>query len=259
MKATYEQIKAQEAEFRARHLDWQHSYVQTRPSGRARVMTIWDALLQRQNGRDVDDAVIDEEHRIVAYLKTYAPVDRFARLLIVGAGVGREVIVAREMGYATEGITLGPMNVAFAREMLGVNLHIIDAHSASEVFGCASFDAIVALQTLEHSWAPLMLLIEFARMLRPGGKVIIETPPSADWTCGRDLHHAICPTPRQLEGLLIKAGFLDVALKCITGFEAAPDTDLDCALHHVLASGTRWTLNRSEDVEPTIRELTGGR
>lgn len=273
---TYEELKAQEAEFRSRHPDWQHTPVLRYREQVDRINEVWGKLLQRQNGRDVDDAVVNGEHRAVRYLQEHVAVDGGKHVLAVGVGTGREVLAIREAGYCCMGVTLGPMNVAFAREMLGLSLEAIDAHAM--IFGRKgmfsefqdrSYDAIIALQTLEHSWAPLMLLIEFCRLLKPGGKVIVETPAAATWTMGRDLHHTLCPTPRQLIALMWKAGFPRVQCPShgCTAAMIAPDAEidkkrfegytfLDDATEDVLCVGERWTDADAENVEPTIRELT---
>ena len=250
-------VNAQKSAFYAAHPDWQHRPVpMTRP---ARIMRVWAALLESQNGRDVDDGRVTRPHKLERYGLAHCPPDQYPRMLIVGAGVGREVLVAQEAGWKVRGQTLGPRNVAFGAEVLGVELTYEDAHAT--LWPRASFDCIMALQVLEHSPAPLALLIECARLLRPGGVLVTETPPSHAWTMGHNLHHVLCPTPRQAVGLFRKAGFPDARAFDGTGVELVDEHnrftfdsgDLDGDLVTV---GHRWAPDDADFVEPIVRQLT---
>lgn len=210
IKATYEELKAQEAEFRTAHPGFQHHSVPIDMSAH-RVLGVWYELLEAQNGRDLDDGVVDQNTpKIVEYGNRFAPVEQYPRMLVLGAGCGREVAIAREAGWQVQGVTFGPMNVAFGKYAFDVDLTFADMHALP--FAGEAFDVIEALQTFEHSFAPLHLVIECNRLLRPGGKIVIETPPSKLWTMGANRHHVTCPTARQLEGWLLKGGFTAIDL-----------------------------------------------
>ena len=88
------------------------------------------------------------------------------------------------------------------------------------------FDIIAAYQVLEHSCMPVVALLEWHRVLREGGRVLVETPPSKTHTFDTWLHHVMCPTPRQLYYLFIKTGFKPVKFNTIDISNADPE-DLD--------------------------------
>lgn len=257
---TYDEVKQQEQAFRARHPDWKHSMVPRYRQQVDRINEVWGKLLQRQNGRDLDLVVVDGEHKAVRLLREHAgPGDK---VLAIGVGAGQEVQCIADAGWPCTGVTLGPMNIEFAREEYqGLNLHYMDAHHLP-MWPAGTFDVVVALQTLEHSWAPLMLLIEFCRLLKHGGKVILETPAPAVWSMGNDLHHTLCPTRWQMVNLLWKAGFPRVIEGGVPfshsewGNQRAGPLCMHNAGDNVVAVGTKWRLEEAGEVEPTIRELT---
>lgn len=239
-------------EWRRSHPDWTHRPVEWTREQWARLARIWTSLVECQNGQDVDDYAFPEDGgHFGAYLNTlrlrigggWAEVP--PRLLVLGCGVGHDLAWARANGWNATGITLGPMNVAVAREWGGVPPDAIrfeDMHLTALESG--SFDAAIGLHVLEHSWAPLMLLLEVARLLRPGGWAFFRTPQAQDFTGGQELHHVLCPTPRQVRGLMEKAGFKGVEAT-VDGVEDVGDT---------LAIGRRW--REDEDVTDLVREFT---
>jgi len=160
-------------------------------------------LINVQNGQDIDDSLTNEG----------VTLNRFAGdkikdkdLLILGTGTGREVKLARSLGARrVEGTTLGLRNMKFAEEVVGENLTLCDIHMLP--FSAGEFDIVAGYQVFEHSCMPIVAFLECNRVLRIGGTIIVETPPSKGYTYDTWLHHIICYTPRQLYCLLQKAGF----------------------------------------------------
>ncbi|MGO8673452.1 MAG: class I SAM-dependent methyltransferase [Capsulimonadaceae bacterium] len=74
----------------------------------------------------------------------------------------------------------------------------------------ASVDVILCTETLEHVLHPMDLLAEAARVLRPGGKMIVTVPFSARWHFIP--HDYWRYTPSSLADLLNAAGFTDIAV-----------------------------------------------
>jgi SAM-dependent methyltransferase len=100
----------------------------------------------------------------------YAPPEKFRRLLRIGFGEGRVEKDALTSKYQVETITIQPWQGETAMDM-----H--DLKYASD-----SFDAIYAVQTFEHSYAPWLLLMECWTVLRMGGIVYFVVPAP-------DIHH----------------------------------------------------------------------
>ncbi len=73
-------------------------------------------------------------------------------------------------------------------------------------------DVIAALQVIEHLWDQDGFLAECARVLRPGGRILLTTPNRLTFSPGRDSplnpFHTRELAPSELDGLLRGAGFV---------------------------------------------------
>lgn len=134
------------------------------------------------------------------------------KVLFVGTGAGWEVLHAQDMGFDAYGITLGKDNIIFGRENLGLAPEkFVEGPNESLPFGSETFDFVAGFQIFEHCIAPSLFLIEQHRVLKPGGVILLEWPPSHP-TSSHDPKHQICFTPGQAEALLWKTGFDNVQL-----------------------------------------------
>ena len=93
------------------------------------------------------------------------------RLLDPATGTGSLIPNLLALGYAVEAGDLDPSAYTLASPPcrpldLAERLPYADA----------SFDVIVCLETLEHLPSPRHALGEFARILRPGGRLVVSTP-----------------------------------------------------------------------------------
>jgi 2-polyprenyl-3-methyl-5-hydroxy-6-metoxy-1,4-benzoquinol methylase len=95
-------------------------------------------------------------------------------LLDVGAAAGFFVEQAREAGWKAEGIDPSDWAARFAREQLGVPVRT--GHLEEAGFPAASFDAVTAWEVIEHLPDPRTVLLEMARILKPGGLLALSTP-----------------------------------------------------------------------------------
>jgi len=106
-------------------------------------------------------------------------IDRTARVLDIGCGTGLAArAVARRddfSGHVT-GVDLSPYLVAAARrlateEKLAEHLEFLAGDARTLNFVDGSFDAVIAHTLLSHVEDPLAVLMEAARVVRPGGMV----------------------------------------------------------------------------------------
>lgn len=104
------------------------------------------------------------------------------RLADIGCRDGREAAHYKEVAAAAEvhgfEIAPGPLEVAAKRGVVG---HVwVSGESACPVED-GFFDAIVAGDVIEHLFDTDAFLSELARVLRPGGRLIVTTPNLAWW------------------------------------------------------------------------------
>ncbi|AEA23990.1 Methyltransferase type 11 [Pseudonocardia dioxanivorans CB1190] len=77
-------------------------------------------------------------------------------------------------------------------------------------------DVVVSLQVIEHLWEQERFVRECARVLRPGGELLVSTPNRLTFSPGRDTplnpFHSREFAPAELEDLLRADGFDDVEM-----------------------------------------------
>lgn len=95
------------------------------------------------------------------------------RLLDVGCGNGRYLSTMRTLGWDVQGVEFSENGVAVCRKS-GLPVH--HGELASAGFDDDSFDLITLRHVIEHIPRTHELLAEVARILKPGGQVMIETP-----------------------------------------------------------------------------------
>jgi ubiquinone/menaquinone biosynthesis C-methylase UbiE len=117
--------------------------------------------------------------RIVDPLLAAASVRVGARVLDVATGPGWVAAQAAGRGASIVGIDVAEAMVARARiAHPKLEFHQADAHDLP--FADASFDAVVGNLAIMHLSRPERAIAEFARVLRPGGRVALSAwaPPS---------------------------------------------------------------------------------
>ncbi len=147
---------------------------------------------------------------------------RRGRLLDVGCGNGDFLAAMRDLGWSVSGIDFDREAVAVAREKLGLDVRVADLHAAS--FPDDSFDAVTLHHVLEHLEDPVGALRECARVLKPGGRLVVVTPNGQ--ALGRRLFQALwfpLDPPRHIHLFSVKT-LVWVALTAGLALESASTT-----------------------------------
>jgi 2-polyprenyl-3-methyl-5-hydroxy-6-metoxy-1,4-benzoquinol methylase len=123
------------------------------------------------------DYLRDRPHVEAKFAAVLEHVERYVapgRLLDVGCGPGFLLSAARARGWDVRGIDLNPWAAAHARDELGLDVTRASLEEAG--FDDAGFDAITMMDLVEHVPDPDALVREAARIVRPGGMLVILTP-----------------------------------------------------------------------------------
>jgi 2-polyprenyl-3-methyl-5-hydroxy-6-metoxy-1,4-benzoquinol methylase len=132
--------------------------------------------------------VVDEEYlkhaesrRLAAeaVLRTVAAHTTGRALLDVGCATGDFLVAGREAGFAAEGVELSAWSCAIARER-GFVVHD-EPLAAFAQHGGQRFDVVSLIGVIEHFTDPRAELENIARLLRPGGLVVIWTGDASSW------------------------------------------------------------------------------
>jgi SAM-dependent methyltransferase len=96
------------------------------------------------------------------------------RLLDVGCATGIFLDGMRRLGWHVAGVEPSSSAVAYARVRFDLDIfagRLEDAH-----YPAASFDVVTLWDVLEHVHEPRVVLAEIARILRPGGLLVLSLP-----------------------------------------------------------------------------------
>jgi len=138
-----------------------------------------------------------------------AALPRDSRVLDVGAGETPHATMFAHTRYHTVDRAIGDATWDYTKiDVIG------DAHRLP--FQDASFDAVVNIQVLEHLREPGLAVSEFARVLKPGGRLLLSTVMC--WEIHQHPHDFFRYTRYGLEYLFQKAGLGEIRIEALGGF-----------------------------------------
>lgn len=97
------------------------------------------------------------------------------RMLELGCGIGAFLADARDAGWTMSGLEINTEFPEFCRKELGIEDVKIGLVS-DPPFSEASFDAAAMLDVLEHTYDPVNAVRQCARLLKPGGVLVVKSP-----------------------------------------------------------------------------------
>lgn len=107
------------------------------------------------------------------YAETLAECARDGKALDVGCGVGQVLDRVRQTGVDVVGVDVSETNLKRARER---HDQVLFYDGLRLPFKPESFDAVGALNVLEHVEEPESFIKEMIRVLRPGGRLVLSSP-----------------------------------------------------------------------------------
>jgi SAM-dependent methyltransferase len=133
------------------------------------------------------------------------------RALEIGAGSGAVLAALRRSYPQCVGTELSTHRAAVLQERFrcdpAVRILRHDIEREGLPFPEAYFDTAVMIAVVEHLLDPVPALAEVRRVIRPGGRLVIETPNIAKWTRRLKLCLGVFPaTASRDEGLLMYDG-----------------------------------------------------
>jgi ubiquinone/menaquinone biosynthesis C-methylase UbiE len=179
----------------------------------------WQSFWEQARALSLAD-VYDNDGRVVREILAQGGAAG-RRILEVGAGSGRDAVALASAGaqVVTVDYAVGSLALtADAARRAGARVAVVGADAFALPFADATFDVVFHQGLLEHFRAPGPLLAENARVLRPGGLLVVDVPQKWHYyTVGKQLLIACGRwfagwetqfSPRELERLVAARGLV---------------------------------------------------
>lgn len=147
------------------------------------------------------------------------------RLLEVGCGPGILMEEARKRGWEADGIDLS-QDLAAVASTRNPGSGVMAGDITEQGFDGADYDAIIALDVLEHVVSPSRMMKVCHEALRPGGLMLLQTPNTHSyrfrsrqgrWDMLIPDQHLTLFSPQGLEGLLAAHKFAVLEMRTVSG------------------------------------------
>jgi len=119
-----------------------------------------------------------EAAQVIDYLKIIPQLGKFmpekGRLLEIGCAMGTLLNEIRKLGWKVSGVEPEEWTCEIARNKYG--LYVINSTFQEADLEDSSFDVVLLLHVIEHLPNPAEGLSQIARIVRPGGFLVVETP-----------------------------------------------------------------------------------
>ena len=189
--------------------------------------------------------------------------------LDLGSDNGVISYLLRSRGGRWTSADLTDKAVASIRSLVGTNVHRIDGETMP--FADAAFDRVVVIDLIEHVQDDARCASELARILRPGGELIVNTPHVKPFSVLRPLrsrlgltdawHGHVRPgyTLTSLRALLEPAFHVEAAATYSKFFSESLDVALNSAYErsrpHSGTEGAKGTVVTQADLEKSARQF----
>jgi SAM-dependent methyltransferase len=157
---------------------------------------------------------LGSNHR--AFFKNFSG-PRSGRLLDVGCGNGKFLMVAKGYGFDVWGIDIDRQSVEIAKSVLGNNIHFMELGQFVKFAKerDLEFDVITFFEVLEHQDRPIEFLESIKTILKKGGYVAGSVPNRDRWIIDETEwdyppHHLLRFSKKSLETTLKVAGFSNI-------------------------------------------------
>jgi len=121
------------------------------------------------------EAMKDSNRLILSLLLSLVGPANSRRLLDVGCGAGTFLTDARDAGWAVSGLEINAKFPEFCRTEMGLD-DVKVGMISDPPFEEGVFDVVAMLDVLEHMYDPVLSVRQCARMLKPGGVLVVKSP-----------------------------------------------------------------------------------